>query len=155
MLDLARAKLPDSTFHQGDLTNLPVASASFDVVVCALSLVHVADLAPAFAEMARVLRPGGRAAISDVHPVLVMLGWQAQFPTDDGPGFMRLHQHLPSDYVAAASAAGLSLTSYVEPRLTDATVITPTSELWPEATRLAYVGLPGVIVWEFRRGDAD
>ena len=47
--------------------------------------------------------PGGRAVVSDVHPMLVALGWQAQFPTDDGRAFMRLHQHLASDYVRAAA----------------------------------------------------
>lgn len=45
-----------------------------------------------------VVRPGGRLVVSDVHPFLVALGWQAQFPTQDNQkGFMRLHRHLPSD----------------------------------------------------------
>jgi ubiquinone/menaquinone biosynthesis C-methylase UbiE len=151
MLELARAKLPDCTFRQGDLADLPVDGGSADLVVCALCLVHVEDLARPFAEIARVLRPGGRAVISDVHPMLTALGWQAQFPTDDGRAFMRLHQHLVSDYVRAAAAAGLSLATFEEPTLSEAAVITPTSELIPDATRLAYCGLPGVVVWELRR----
>jgi SAM-dependent methyltransferase len=153
MLDLARAKLPDARFLDGDLTQLPVEDASVDAAVCALALVHVADLTTAIGELARVVRPGGRVIVSDVHPFLVMLGWQAQFPTDQGPAYMRLHAHLPSDYVAAALGAGLAVRGYEEPRLTVDAVATPAAEHIPDANRAAYVGLPGVLVWEFERVD--
>ena len=99
MLDLAREKVPGGRFLPGDLLSLPLDDGSVDAAVCALALVHVADVAAAIAELARVVRPGGRIVITDVHPVLVMLGWQAQFPTADGRGFMRLHPHLVSDYL--------------------------------------------------------
>ncbi len=49
---------------QGDAQALPFASASFDRVLCAGVLYHVANCAQALAEMRRVLRPGGRAVIS-------------------------------------------------------------------------------------------
>ena len=151
MLDLARAKLPDARFLDGDLTRLPLADASVDAVVCALALVHVADLTTAIGELARVVRPGGRVVISDVHPFLVLLGWQAQFPTDHGRAYMRLHAHLPSDYATAALDAGLAVRGYAEPRLTVDAVATPAAEHIPDANRAAYVGLPGVLVWEFER----
>ena len=151
MVDRARAKLPDARFLHGELTRLPLDDASVDAAVCALALVHVADLATAIGELARVVRPGGRVVISDVHPFLVMLGWQAQFPTDHGRAFMRLHPHLPSDYVTAALGAGLAVRSYAEPLLTAEAVATPTAERIPDANRAAYVGLPGVLVWEFAR----
>jgi SAM-dependent methyltransferase len=151
MLDLARAKLPDARFLDGELTRLPLDDASVDAAVCALALVHVANLATAIGELARVVRPGGRIVISDVHPFLVMLGWQAQFPTDHGRAFMRLHAHLPSDYARAALGAGLAVRGYEEPRLTVDAVATPTAERIPDANRAAYVGLPGVLVWEFER----
>jgi SAM-dependent methyltransferase len=153
MLDLARAKLPDARFLDGELTRLPLDDASVDAAVCALALVHVADLAAAIGELARVVRPGGRIVVSDVHPFLVMLGWQAQFPTDHGRAYMRLHAHLPSDYATAALGAGLAVRSYEEPRLTVDAVATPAAERVPDANRAAYVGLPGVIVWEFERED--
>ncbi|MEJ2862128.1 class I SAM-dependent methyltransferase [Actinomycetospora flava] len=151
MLDLARAKLPDARFELGDLSALPLPDASVDAAVCALALVHVADPAVAIGELARVVRPGGRVVISDVHPFLVMLGWQAQFPTDHGRGFMRLHHHVPSDYVTAALDAGLAVRHYEEPRLTVEAVATPTAEVVPDANRAAYVGLPGLLLWEFER----
>jgi SAM-dependent methyltransferase len=151
MLDLARAKLPDARFREGDLTRLPLDDESVDAAVCALALVHVPDLGLAIGELARVVRPGGRVVISDVHPFLVALGWQAQFPTDHGRAFMRLHAHLPSDYVTAARDAGLTVRSCAEPRLTAEAAATPTADLVPDANRAAYVGLPGVVVWEFAR----
>lgn len=53
-------------FERSDIEALPFADASVDVVIsnCVLNLVP--DKARAFAEMARVLRPGGHFCISDV-----------------------------------------------------------------------------------------
>jgi SAM-dependent methyltransferase len=152
MLELARQKVPGGRFLPGDLTALPLDDASVDAAVCALALVHVADVRPAIAELARVVRPGGRIVISDVHPVLVMLGWQAQFPTTDGRGFLRLHPHLVSDYVAGALAAGLAVAAMEECPLTPEGAVTPTAEVIPDANREAYVGLPAVLVAAFMKG---
>ena len=74
MLHRARVRVPQGRFLRGELHRLPVADGAVDVVVCALALVHVPTLAPVMAEFARVLRPGGHLAISDVHRDLVMLG---------------------------------------------------------------------------------
>lgn len=59
----------DSGFRAGlceaDAQALPFADASFDTVVCTLSLCNIPDEATAVAEMARVLRPGGRLLLLD------------------------------------------------------------------------------------------
>jgi len=47
-----------------DMTALPFASAGFDRVLCRFGLMFVADLPAALAEMHRVLRPGGAAALA-------------------------------------------------------------------------------------------
>ena len=112
-------------FEQGDLAALPLPDASVDAALCALALVHVPDLHPALAELARVVRPGGRIVISDVHPFLVALGWQAQFRTADGAtGFVRLNRHLPSNYVRAARSAGLAVRGMAEPLLPPGSAVT-------------------------------
>jgi SAM-dependent methyltransferase len=152
MLAKARAKLPPARFELGDLAALPLPDGSVDAAVCALALVHLPDLGPALAELARVVRPGGLIVISDVHPFLTTLGWQAQFrAADGGAGFVRLHRHLPSDYVGAAVAAGLVVRGMAEPPLPPDSAVTVAQGPIPEANELAWAGLPGVIVWALLR----
>ena len=49
---------------RADLRALPVPDASVDRVIASEVLEHIADDAAAFAEIARVLRPGGRVAVT-------------------------------------------------------------------------------------------
>jgi ubiquinone/menaquinone biosynthesis C-methylase UbiE len=51
--------------REGDAANLPVEDASFDTVVCALSLCTIPDPARAITEMKRSLVPGGRLLLLD------------------------------------------------------------------------------------------
>jgi SAM-dependent methyltransferase len=53
-------------FHHGDAERLPLADASVDAVVTECAFCTFPDKATAAAEMARVLRPGGRVGITDV-----------------------------------------------------------------------------------------
>jgi SAM-dependent methyltransferase len=55
-------------FQLADAAALPLADGSFDVVVSTLSLHHWSDPAAVFAEIARVLRPGGVALVYDLRP---------------------------------------------------------------------------------------
>ncbi|MGX9882777.1 methyltransferase domain-containing protein [Streptomyces sp. NPDC002276] len=52
-------------FTDGDALSLPVPDASVDLVWCERVLQHLAEPDKAVAEMARVLRPGGRVALLD------------------------------------------------------------------------------------------
>lgn len=66
MLTLAKAKLAkrklNSTIHliQGDAQHLPFPDATFDCATITYALRNVSDITRTFAEMARVVRPGGR-----------------------------------------------------------------------------------------------
>jgi SAM-dependent methyltransferase len=71
MLERARATAAkvgatNVDFRQGRLERLPVESASVDAVTsnCVINLVP--DKAAVFAEIARVLKPGGRVVVSDI-----------------------------------------------------------------------------------------
>lgn len=51
-------------FSTGDLVSLPYRDASFDLVVASEVLEHVPEIWMALSEIKRVLRPGGKAAIT-------------------------------------------------------------------------------------------
>ncbi len=55
----------DVDLREGDAEHLPFGDASFDTVVCALSLCTIPDPAAAIGEMRRVLVPGGRLLLLD------------------------------------------------------------------------------------------
>lgn len=69
MLAIARHRAADLgrdvDLREGDAERLPFADASFDTVVCALSLCSIPDPAAAIGEMKRVLVPGGRLLLLD------------------------------------------------------------------------------------------
>ena len=64
----ARRLDPRVRFELADAATLPLADGSFDVAVSTLSLHHWADPRAVFAELGRVLRPGGVALIYDLRP---------------------------------------------------------------------------------------
>jgi ubiquinone/menaquinone biosynthesis C-methylase UbiE len=62
MLKRARRRLhsPRINHVAADLTRIPFATGLFDAVVCGYVLEHLPDPRPGLAELARVMRPGGK-----------------------------------------------------------------------------------------------
>jgi len=155
MLAHARRRVPAATLAVGSLVALPISSAGIDVAVCALALMHLPNLRPAIAELARVLRPGGRLVLSDLHPTTLTLGGGALFQGADG-AFGRVsgwvHRH--EDYVAAFTATGLQIRACVEPTWGEAELPLlggPLYALAPDAVRAAFLDLPAALVWSLVR----
>jgi ubiquinone/menaquinone biosynthesis C-methylase UbiE len=63
------------TFRVGDATALPVDDASADLVVDFHALHHIPDWRAAVAEAARVLRPGGQLALTEMTARFVDAPW--------------------------------------------------------------------------------
>ncbi|WP_205710853.1 class I SAM-dependent methyltransferase [Isoptericola sp. BMS4] len=109
MLDIARAKVPGARFATADLHDLPVPDASADLVLVTLALCHVRDLGPVFAELARVLRPGGRLVVSDTRGYYVGSPLYPLVEGADGEfGYIPNWRHATSEYLRAALPVGLA-----------------------------------------------
>ena len=152
MLETVRAKLPQAEVRAGDLTALPLDDDSIDLAVCALALTHLAVLEPAIAELARVVRAGGRIVLCDVHPQFVGLGASAYEVVVDGRRrFIRNHVHPHSSYIATFIANGLLLRGCHEPTFDEAAVkLVVPPWLTADAVAGALLGLPAVLVWELQ-----
>jgi ubiquinone/menaquinone biosynthesis C-methylase UbiE len=90
--------------------------AEFDVVVSGLVLEHIRVLDPFFAEAYRVLKPGGRAVVSAMHPAMHLRGSQARF-TDLESGDIVQPGSVPHSiaaFVMAAVRADFQLADIVE-----------------------------------------
>ncbi|MGP3947496.1 class I SAM-dependent methyltransferase [Streptomyces sp. 7N604] len=76
MLAIARRRANElgrtAELREADAQDLPFPDASFDTVVCTLSLCAIADDRRAIAEMNRVLKPGGRLLLLDHIPSSVL-----------------------------------------------------------------------------------
>ena len=73
LLALARGKAKDRglkniDFRSGDMTQLAFGDDSFDVVVCVFGIFFVPDMEAALRELKRVLRSGGKLAITTWGP---------------------------------------------------------------------------------------
>jgi SAM-dependent methyltransferase len=154
MLVRAAVNVPEASFAQADLREIPAGDSEFDVVVCGLALAHLPELADSVAELATVVRPGGRLVISVLHPFQALLGWHAPFSDADGQrAFVREHAHSHADYFAAFRAAELRVEGCREPRIGEAQAGAKRRAFRhiPDATIAAYAGVPGVLVWELER----
>lgn len=174
MLAIARTKVPDGTFREGDLHELPIPNEHVDIIVCALALGHLPNLSPVLAEFARVLRPGGHLVISDGRgPLPVATAYPLIVTGPDGnPGYIPNWVHQTSDYLAAALPLGFQVrrceevrapTPYVDAQGAPGNAVGPAPtpipntppNIWSlhplavEATNATNLNKPAVIVWHF------
>lgn len=113
---LARAPLAHRV--RADMSQLPFAAASFDIVVCGLAVGHAPSLDAWMAEAARVLAPGGTLVYSDFHPDAARAGMTRSFTDAAGMRHELVHAlHDLDAHVVAAGRAGLLLNASRELRV--------------------------------------
>lgn len=155
-------------YHLADAACLtPISGAAFDIVVCNMALMDIADAKGAVREASRVLRPGGRLVASIVHPcfeqgdhsawVVETTGpatqvsrkvgryrepFESTFFWRVGPGELwhtRWYHRPLSWYVRALSAAGLAVTALEEPAPTEEFLQNDTDGPWIQQVPLHLV----------------
>jgi SAM-dependent methyltransferase len=96
-----------ATAVTADATRLPFADESFDAVIAAEILEHVPDDEVAMAEIARVLRPGGTAAVTVPAWLPERICWALSREYHDVPGgHVRIFTR--AELTAKLTAAGLA-----------------------------------------------
>jgi malonyl-CoA O-methyltransferase len=114
-----------------DLRALPFANRSFDVIWCRLVLGHLAELQPAYDELARVCAPGGHLLVSDFHPDAVAAGHKRSFRDSRGHVHeIEHHAYCARTHEAMASRSGFGL---LDAR--DATIGASTESFYERAGR--------------------
>ena len=94
---------------EADLRALPFPGGRFDVAWCRLAAGHLPSLRALYGELARVLRSGGSAVVTDFHPEAIRRGHARIFRDAAGARHEVEHVvHEPRDHEEAASEAGLS-----------------------------------------------
>lgn len=151
MVDAAREAAPELELHLGDAAALPFEDASFDLVIAFMSLQDIDDLGGAIRESARVLVPGGRLCMANVHPLascgafterradasFVIAGsYLDESRTDatferDGLTMRFVSRHAPVErYVEELTSNGLLVDCLREPRLPEAAYTDSASRRW-------------------------
>ncbi|EWC59923.1 SAM-dependent methyltransferase [Actinokineospora spheciospongiae] len=154
----------DVPLIRGNAERLPFRTGSFDLACSAFGAVpFVADVAGTFAEVARVLRPGGTWTFAVTHP----MRWI--FPDDPGPGGLTVtgsyfdrtpyvevdehgtptyveHHRTLGDYVRALTAAGFTLFDLVEPEWPEGH-----TQEWGQWSPLRGERFPGTAIFRCRR----
>jgi SAM-dependent methyltransferase len=132
----ARTRHPAGRYLEAKAEALPFADASFDLVVSYLTLIDIPDIAPAIAEMTRVMKPGGALLVANLNSfntACADTGWiktalreLVHYPVDhyldersmwiEYRGIRIVNHHRPfSTYMKLLLAQGLVLTHFDEP----------------------------------------
>ena len=95
-IEIARERAGGPRYELGSATELPVGDASMDAVVACLVFEHIDEVDAAIAEVARVLRPGGRFSFFLNHPLLQTpgSGWIDDHMVDPPEQYWRIGPYL-------------------------------------------------------------
>ena len=133
-----------------DVRDLPLRDRAFDVIWCRLVIGHLPDLAPAYAELARVADIGARLIVTDFHPAAWAAGHRRTFRRGADVHEIEHYVHELAAHRTAAGVAGWRLTEVREAAIGPAAL-----PFYEQAGRQAlyaqHLGLPVVLGLAFAR----
>jgi malonyl-CoA O-methyltransferase len=144
------APMPGVRTLVGDVNDLPLPDATFDVVWCRLVIGHLAACERAYAELARVAAIGAHVIVTDFHTAAHDAGHRRTFR--DGPNVHEIVHHVHTTEIQRKAALAANLA----PVDTRAAAIGPeVRAFYDRAGRTslyeAHEGLPVVSALAFRR----
>jgi len=111
MLDQARNTGAYRELVEADVGRTPLEGNAYGLADMCLADEHLEDLAPVYAEAARLTNDAGRFVLVGYHPHFLMLGVRTHFHREGRkPTAIRSYVHLFSDHFEAAMSAGWTLT---------------------------------------------
>ena len=148
MLAQARKRGVFASLRETDVCATGLPAANYDLVTTCLVDEHLAELAPLYAEAARLGRRSAAYVLVGFHPFFIMAtGMPTHFQGADGKSLaIETNVHLLSDHARAALASGWQLADLREQVIDDRWVETKPS--WA-----AYRDVPISFAWVWRRSE--
>jgi ubiquinone/menaquinone biosynthesis C-methylase UbiE len=102
---------------------IPYVKNEFDIVICSLAISHIKNLDRGVGEMARVLKPGGKLILSDLHPYAILFGGACTGFAQQGKRYrIKNYLHLFQDFSKCLKKNKLKLVELKEPKVTKKTI---------------------------------
>ena len=118
MIAVARRKAIESNldidFIISDVLDVDLKLNEFDLIFSSLAVTHIRNLSALFGKLQSVLRQNGRIWISEIHPILKMLGANVGYV--NGDEFLEIphYIHRASDFCIAAAENDLEIERLLE-----------------------------------------
>jgi cytosine/adenosine deaminase-related metal-dependent hydrolase len=117
MLEQAERKLGGAAkLLLGDCQNVPLSSASADLIVCSFLGSYIENLGDFAAQVRRILRPGGSVFLTDLHPTTAAkFGWRRGFSIHGAHVDMATYLRPVEETRLSFERVGLPAVAFVEP----------------------------------------
>jgi len=150
MLEIARSKITDDRveFVGGDFFEHAFSDERFDAALTSLVIEHIQELDRFFARVHGLLRADGEFFVSEIHPLRIGAGTQANFKQSDSDDsyFLESFAHAPGAIEAAAERAGFRLWQKVEGVGDD-----EFANRYPQLEK--HRGRPLILIWVFLKSE--
>jgi malonyl-CoA O-methyltransferase len=116
MINTAKENCAHTELICADLTKTQFESDYFDVVICALVLGHIQNLADGLDTLLKAVKKNGIIIITDFHPFLTMNQSKRTFKNSSGKEFEIIHHlHLFQHYFSSFNKYGFVVLNFEEP----------------------------------------